>query len=83
MSVPLPVLFTFGLVFAIISILYYLVILKPEQEEQTSLRRRLKANVGSVKGAVMGLRREESQMSAIPVVDQALRGVRSTRSHGI
>ena len=75
MSVPLPVLFTFGLVFAIISILYYLVILKPEQEEQTSLRRRLKANVGSVKGAVMGLRREESQMSAIPVVDQALRGV--------
>jgi tight adherence protein B len=72
---PLPVLFTFGLVFAIISILYYLVILKPEQDEQTTLRRRLKTNVGSAKGAAMGLRREESQMSAIPVVDQALKGL--------
>lgn len=75
MIAPLPVLFTFGLVFAIISVAYYLVVLKPEQDEQTSLRRRLKANVGSAKGAAMGLRREESQMSAIPVVDQALRGL--------
>ena len=41
MIAPLPVLFTFGLVFAIISVVYYLVILKPEQDEQTSLRRRL------------------------------------------
>src|SRR6476646_5512572 len=75
MSVPLPVLFTFGLVFAIISVLYYLVILKPEQDEQSSLRRRLKGNVGAMKGAVTSLRREESQMSAIPIVHQALKGL--------
>ena len=41
MIVPLPVLLTFALVFAIISVLYYLAILKPEQDEQLSLRRRL------------------------------------------
>jgi tight adherence protein B len=73
----LPVLFTFALVFGIIFVLYFLAILKPEQDEQSSLRRRLKANLGSVKGAVAGLRRQESQMSAIPVVDQLLRGVGS------
>ena len=54
MIVPLPVLFTFVLVFAIISALYYLAILKPEQDEQCALRRRLKTDVGAVKGAVDG-----------------------------
>lgn len=72
-----PVLLTFALVFGIIFVLYFLAILKPEQEEQSSLRRRLKTNLGSIKGAVAGLRRQESQMSAIPVVDQLLRGVGS------
>ena len=74
MIVPLPVLITFFVVFGIIAVLYYLAILKPEQDEQSSLRRRLKTKVGAVRGAVAGLRREESQMSAIPVVNQILRG---------
>lgn len=74
---PLPVLLTFGLVFGIIFALYYMVIMKPEQEEQSSLRRRLKTNIGAVRGAVMGLRRQESQMSAIPSVDHLLRGLGS------
>jgi tight adherence protein B len=74
---PLPVLITFGLVFGIIFVLYYMVILKPEQDEQSSLRRRLKTNIGAVRGAVTGLRRQESQMSAIPAVDQLLRGLGS------
>ncbi len=74
MIVPLPVLVTFFIVFGIIAALYYVVILKPEQDEQSSLRRRLKTKVGAVKGVVAGLRREESQMSAIPVVNQILRG---------
>jgi len=73
MIVPLPVLITFFLVFGIIAVLYYLAILKPEQDEQSSLRRRLKTRVGAVKGVVAGLRREESQMSTIPVVNQILR----------
>jgi tight adherence protein B len=73
MIVPLPVVITFFVVFGIIAALYYVVILKPEQDEQSSLRRRLKTKVGAVKGVVAGLRREESQMSAIPVVNQILR----------
>jgi tight adherence protein B len=73
MIVPLPVLVTFFIVFGIIAVVYYLAILKPEQDEQSSLRRRLKTKVGAVKGVVAGLRREESQMSAIPVVNQILR----------
>jgi tight adherence protein B len=69
---PLPVLITFALTFGIIFAGYYLAVLKPEQEEQTSLRRRLKTNIGAVRNAVAGLRRQESRMSAIPVVHQIL-----------
>jgi tight adherence protein B len=77
MSLPVVVFVTFALVFGIIFALYYLAILKPEQDEQSSLRRRLKTNIGAVKGAVSGLRRQESQMSAIPVVDHILRALGS------
>src|SRR5262245_64850075 len=69
---PPAVLITFALVFGIIFVGYYLAVLKPEQEEQTSLRRRLKTNIGAVKNAVAGLRRQESRMSTIPVVHQIL-----------
>jgi tight adherence protein B len=72
MILPAPVLITFFLVVGIIFASYYVAILKPEQEEQSSLRRRLRTNISAVKNAVAGLRRQESRMSSIPVVHQIL-----------
>jgi tight adherence protein B len=70
--IPTPVIVTFVVVLAIICAVYYVVILKPEQIEQSALQKRLKVSVASAKGAV-GLRREEAALSSIPVIDQALR----------
>jgi tight adherence protein B len=70
--IPTPVIITFLLVLGIICAAYYVAILKPEQEEQSSLRKRLKVNVATVKGGP-GLRREELALSSIPIVNQALR----------
>ena len=70
---PLPVLLTFLLVLGIIGAVYYVGILKPEQDDQGALRKRLKTGVGAVKAmAGAGLRREESPLSAIPLVNRLL-----------
>ncbi len=70
--IPTPVIITFLLVFGIIGAAYYVAIVKPEQEDQSALRKRLKVNVSAVKGGP-GLRREEVALSSIPLVNQALR----------
>jgi len=73
--IPTPVIVTFVVVFGIIGAVYFLAILKPEQEQQTALRRRLKTSVTAAKGGAAGpgLRREESPLSAIPVINQTLK----------
>jgi len=68
-----PVLITFALVFGIIAAAYYLTVLKPEQQEQSALRKRLKTTLTSSKTGTGGLRREDAPLSAIPVIDQTLR----------
>ena len=69
---PNEVLLTFALVLAIIGAIYYVAILRPEQEEQGALRRRLKTGVAAAKAVGGGLRRQESPLSAIPAVNQFL-----------
>jgi tight adherence protein B len=69
---PVPVIVTFVLVLGIICSAYYIAVLKPEQEEQSSLRKRLKVTVTSTKSAG-ALRREEVALSSIPVINQTLR----------
>src|SRR5262245_61695329 len=75
--VPTPVIVTFLLVFSIIGAGYYLAVLRPEQQEQAALRKRLRANLSSTSAkaiaAGIGLKREESPLSAIPVINQTLR----------
>ena len=69
---PNEVLLTFALVLGIIGAIYYVAILRPEQEEQGALRRRLKTGVAAVKSVGAGLRRQESPLSSIPAVKQFL-----------
>ena len=69
---PNEVLLTFALVLGIIGAIYYVAILRPEQEEQGALRRRLKTGVSTAKAAGAGLRRQESPLSSIPAVNRVL-----------
>src|SRR4029079_2106129 len=69
---PNEVLLTFVLVLGIIGAIYYAAILRPEQEEQGALRRRLKTGITAVKSIGGGLRRQESPLSASPAVNQIL-----------
>ena len=68
---PVPVLVTFVLVLGIIGATYYLLVLKPEEEEQSALRKRLK---GTVPAALknISLQRQDSPLSTIPIVDTLL-----------
>ena len=70
---PTPVLVTFVLVLGLIGASYYLLVLKPEEEEQSSLRKRLK---GSVPAALnnASLQRQDSPLSTIPIIDTLLAG---------
>jgi tight adherence protein B len=73
--VPTPVIVTFLLVFSIIGAAYYLAVVRPEQEEQSALRKRLRANVGAGTKAVLGgigLKREELDFSSIPIINKTL-----------
>jgi tight adherence protein B len=72
---PLPVLITFLLVFGIITVVYYLAVLRTELTESGALRKRLKTSLPNARlaGVTGGLRREETPFSAIPVVNQVLR----------
>jgi tight adherence protein B len=69
---PVPVLVTFALVSGIIGATYYLLVLKPEAEEQSALRKRLKTGVATVKAANATLAREDSPLSTIPMVNTIL-----------
>jgi tight adherence protein B len=71
--VPVPVLATFVLVLGIIGASYYLLILKPEEEEQSALRKRLKGTVPAALKNVGGLQRQDSPLSTIPIVNAVLR----------
>jgi tight adherence protein B len=72
---PTPVLITFVMVLGIIGAAYYFLILKPEEDEQRDLRRRLKTS--KVPGARAGtgdpgLLRTETPLSEIPIVNTVL-----------
>jgi tight adherence protein B len=70
---PTPVLVTFVLVLGIIGATYYLLVLKPEEEEQAALRKRLKGSVpAALKNA--SLQRQDSPLSTIPIIDTLLAG---------
>ena len=70
---PTPVLVTFVLVLGIIGATYYLLVLKPEEEEQSALRKRLKGSVpAALKNA--SLQRQDSPLSTIPIIDTLLAG---------
>jgi tight adherence protein B len=77
---PVPVLVTFALVLGIIGASYYLLILKPEEEQQSALRKRLKSTVPiALKNT--SLQRQDSPLSTIPIIDTLLSaGGRSTQS---
>ena len=77
---PVPVLVTFALVLGIIGASYYLLILRPEEEQQSALRKRLKGTVPvALKNA--SLQRQDSPLSTIPIIDTLLSaGGRSTQS---
>ena len=71
--IPTPVLVTFLMVTGIIGSAYYLLVLKPEDDEQRALRKRLKTGgVTSKAAAEAGLLRTETPFSQIPVVNAVL-----------
>jgi tight adherence protein B len=72
--IPTPVLITFVMVVGIIGAAYYFLILKPEEDEQRSLRKRLKTKSPLTKagGADPGLLKGERPLSGIPVVNAVL-----------
>ena len=71
--IPLPVIVTFGLVLTIIGAAYFLLIVKPETDEQSALRRRLKTATPAARAAMKGgLLRDELPFSNIPVVNTVL-----------
>jgi tight adherence protein B len=69
---PTPVLVTFTLVLGIIGATYYLFVLKPEEEAQSALRKRLKSTSPALKNVSGSLRRQDSPLSTIPVIDSIL-----------
>jgi tight adherence protein B len=70
---PVPVLATFVLVLGIIGATYYLLVLRPEEEEQSALRKRLKGTAPAVLKNVGGsLQRQASPLSTIPIVNAFL-----------
>jgi tight adherence protein B len=72
---PAPVLITFLLVAGIIGAAYYFLVLKPEEDEQRALRRRLKTGSVTAPRAASspdGLLRTETPLSQIPVVKAPL-----------
>lgn len=76
--IPTPVLLTFVLVVAIIGAAYYFLVLKPEEDEQAALRKRLKGGVPSNRAkaaAQAGLLREEAPLSNIPAVNALLEAI--------
>ena len=71
--IPTPVLVTFVLVAGIIGAAYYLLVLKPEEDEQRALRKRLKTGgVMSKAAADAGLLRTATPFSQIPAVNAIL-----------
>ena len=72
--IPTPVLVTFLLVTGIIGVAYYLFVLKPEDDEQRALRKRLKSSnpVARAAAAPGGLVRTETPLSQIPFVNSLL-----------
>ena len=68
----LPVLGTFALVTAIIGATYFLLVLKPEQDEQSALRRRMKGSVIAKGASLGGLLKEDTPLSTIPIVQAIL-----------
>jgi tight adherence protein B len=75
---PTPVLLTFALVLTIIGATYYLLILRPEDQGQSALRRRLKSTAVGAKlagGGRAGLVLEDQPLSQLPVINQLLEGV--------
>lgn len=74
--IPTPVLLTFLLVFGIIGLAYYFLVLKPEDDQQRALRRRLKTAGGAgprvPQAADGGLLRTETPLSQIPAVNAVL-----------
>jgi tight adherence protein B len=74
MPIPTPVLITFVMVLGIIGAVYYFLIVKPEDDEQRSLRRRLKIGTAGSRGAggEAGLLKTEAPFSQIPLVNELL-----------
>jgi tight adherence protein B len=72
--IPTPVLITFVMVLGIIGASYYFLVLKPEEDEQRSLRRRLKTKspLAKATGTDPGLLKGERPLSEIPVVNAVL-----------
>ena len=71
--IPTPVLVTFLLVTGIIGAAYYFLVLKPEEDEQRALRKRMKTGGVTAKAAAdAGLLRTETPLSQIPFVDTVL-----------
>jgi tight adherence protein B len=71
--IPTPVLITFVMVLGIIGAAYYFLVLKPEEDEQRSLRKRLKTKNPLAKAAGdPGLLKGERPLSEIPVVNAIL-----------
>lgn len=70
--IPTPVVLTFVLVVGIIGAAYYFFVLKPEDDQQRALRKRMKAGVGGPKAVDGGLLRSETPFSQIPVVNAVL-----------
>lgn len=64
----LPVVGTFALVAVIIGAAYVLLVLKPEQDEQSSLRRRMKGGSIAKAASLGGLLKEDRPLSTIPFV---------------
>jgi len=71
--IPTPVLITFLMVSGIIGASYYLLVLKPEDDEQRTLRKRLKTGMSRATAAdAAGLLRTAAPLSQIPVVNAIL-----------
>ena len=71
--IPTPVLITFVMVLGIIGAAYYFLVLKPEEDEQRSLRKRLKTKNPLAKApGDPGLLKGERPLSEIPVVNAIL-----------
>jgi tight adherence protein B len=72
--IPTPVLITFVMVLGIIGASYYFLVLKPEDDDQRQLRKRLKGKSPLARGAGTdaGLLKTETRLSDIPVINAIL-----------